>query len=177
MDGREWARFVAGYQRFFSCSPKDKALYASENPEVELENAYPKLVIEPPITLTGPPRAVDDSYMLSRVRETHSPPSSRAEAQWRTLFPKSDAIALASDQILVNSEVLTLHDGIYVRVVSKEKRHTPEGKLKMKMVETFDRQTRMLTLTREVWLAGSPESERTKQVLSRSHARVERSGS
>lgn len=177
VDRREWVRFVAGYQRFFSCSPQDKGLYTSENPDVELESIYPRLVIEPPTLLTGPQRVVDDSYMRSRVRETYSAPSSQPSARWRTLFPESNTTVLTRDQIVVNSEVLTLHDGIYVRVVSKENRHTPEGKLKMKIVETYDRQTRVLTLTREVWLAGSPEGQRTKQVLSRSHARVERSGS
>jgi hypothetical protein len=177
VDGREWARFVSAYQRFFSYSPQDRTLYTAESPEVELERIYPKLVVEPPAPVTTPPRGADDCYMRSRVRESFSAEPIRTSVLWRTLSPESTQMRLAKNQILVNSEVLTLHDDLYVRVVSRENRHTPEGKLKMKVVETYDRRSQTLTLTREVWLAGAPESQRTKQVLSRAHARVERSGS
>ncbi len=177
VDGREWARFVSAYQRFFAYSPQDRALYTAEDPEVEMGKVYPELLIEPPSPPTSLPPVLDDSYMRSRVRESYSPQRTQVPVPRRTLSPESTLAPLEKDQIVVNSEVLTLHDGIYVRVVSKENRHTPEGKLKMKILETYDRKTRTLSLTREVWLAGAPEGERTKQVLSRSQARIERSGS
>lgn len=178
VDTREWYRFITALKLYFRCSSEDRAFYAAENPVEVIERAYPKLEIvtsRPPSS--GVPPVADDSHMLFGRRAVQSTTREPVPGARSMHTGGEPAEVPAKNQIMVNGAVLTLHDELYVRVVSRENRRTPQGKLKTKVVESFDPRSRTLTLTREVWLTNAPQSEHDRQVLSRSIARVERRGS
>jgi hypothetical protein len=160
VDMKQVTDFIQGYQRFFGCSPQDKRIYLSADPAKEAADLYPKL--EP----SAPP--ILDFAANQRI-ETREPGGEGAPVD-------DSSFELRPDQILVRGLILTRQGEEYVRVVSRKKEATASGKLKIKEVASYDLRASILTITKEVWPSGGPESARVATVLSRSKARIEAAG-